>query len=138
MDSRKILKIASLIFVIGAVFFVYSTYNPSQNNLFVPCPIKYSTGYDCPGCGSQRAIHQIFHFNFYNAFRLNPLMVLSLPLIIYGLGLAIWNWVFDTRYRVKLFYSNVFIYTYFGLVILYWIARNLPFYPFNLLAPTEP
>ncbi len=138
MLSKKVFKIALLVITFGAVFFIYTSYNPSQNHFFVPCPIKYTTGYDCPGCGSQRAVHQLLHLNFYKAFRLNPLMVLSLPIIIYGLGIALWNWVFETRYRVSLFYSNIFIYTYFGLVVLYWIARNIPYYPFNLLSPTEP
>jgi len=136
MHSKKILKIALLVFAFGVVFFIYSSYDPSQSNFFIPCPIKYTTGYECPGCGSQRAIHELLNFNFYSAFRLNPFMILSLPLIIYGLGITIWNWIFKTHYRIRLFYSNLFIYLYFGAAILYWILRNIPYYPFNLLAPT--
>ena len=77
----------------------------------------------CPGCGSQRAIHQLLHFNIIDAFRLNPLMVLSLPIIFYGLLLQIWNFIFETKYRVSLFYSKLFIYGYFGAVLLYWICK---------------
>lgn len=63
-------------------------------------------------------------------------MVLSLPLIFYGLGLQVYNFIFETNFRVQLFYHKWFIYGYFGMVVLYWIVRNLPYYPFNLLAPT--
>ena len=134
---NKVLKITSLSLLLGGFLLLYGYYNPSQSSFFLSCPFKVITGYHCPGCGSQRAIHQLLHFNFLGAFRLNPLMVLSLPLIIYGLGLQVWNFIFETNYRVQLFYSKLFIYSYFGVVVLYWIARNVPFYPFNLLAPTE-
>ncbi len=125
-----------MILFLGGFFIIYSFYNPSQHSFFVPCPFKFATGYHCPGCGSQRAIHQLLHFNIISAFRFNPLMVLSLPLIFYGLGTQAWNFIFETRYRVNLFYSKLFIYGYFGFVVMYWILRNLPYYPFNLLAPT--
>ncbi len=137
MDTNKILKIALIIVILGGLFSLYHFFNPATHSYFIPCPFNYLTGYHCPGCGSQRAIHQLLHFNLISAFRLNPLMVLSLPLIIAGLGVNSWNFIFDTQHRVKLFYSNLFIYGYFGIAIIYWIVRNLPYYPFNLLAPTE-
>ncbi|SDX04637.1 DUF2752 domain-containing protein [Aequorivita viscosa] len=96
----------------------------------------YFTGFYCPGCGSQRAIHLLLHGDIIGAFRFNPLMVLTIPIMVYGVGITAANWIFGTSYRLLLFYSKVFIFGYFGLAILYWILRNLPFYPFNLLAPT--
>ncbi|MFT6126200.1 MAG: hypothetical protein ACJAVA_000663 [Flavobacteriaceae bacterium] len=134
---KKIVKLTLIAVVLGGLFSLYHFYNPSTHSYFIPCPFNFLTGYHCPGCGSQRAIHQLLHFNILAAFRLNPLMVLSLPLIIYGLGVNAWNFIFDTQHRIKLFYNKLFIYGYFGLAILYWIARNIPMYPFNLLAPTE-
>lgn len=135
--SNKFLKSALILIFFGGVFFVYTIYNPSQHSFFIPCPFNYITGYHCPGCGSQRAIHQLLHLNILNALRFNPFLVLSLPVIIYGLGIQIWNFIFETQFRFKLFYSKIFIYGYFGIAVLYWFLRNLPYYPFNLLAPTE-
>ncbi len=137
VDSNKLLKIALLVIFFGGIFYLYYLFNPSQHSIFLPCPFKYATGYHCPGCGSQRAIHQLAHGNLAAAFGFNPLMVLSIPLIVYGLGIKIWNYLFDTRHRVKLFYSSLFIYGYFGLVLVYWIVRNIPYEPFTFLAPTE-
>jgi hypothetical protein len=138
MHIKKYLKMALLLTSTGVIFLLFFYFNPSQNAFFIPCPVKYTTGYYCPGCGSQRALHQLTHLHVYNAFRLNPLLILSLPILIFSLGVTVWNWIFNTSYRVKLFYNNLFIYFYFGIVLLYWIARNISFYPFNLLAPTAP
>ncbi len=134
-DIKRIWKIALLVTLFGGFFLIYFSYNPSENSFFIPCPFHYITGFFCPGCGSQRAVHLLLHGDMVGAFRFNPLMVLTLPVLIYGMTITIANWIFETKYRLMLFYSNLFIYGYFGLAILYWILRNLPIYPFNLLAP---
>jgi hypothetical protein len=134
--SNKFIILSLLVGLLGGLFFVFYFFNPSQHSFFLPCPFKLITGYHCPGCGSQRAIHQLAHGNFSSAFGYNPLMVLSLPLLFYGFGIKIWNYLFATQKRAALFYSPIFIYGYFGIVLIYWILRNLPFAPFNLLAPS--
>ncbi|MBG42959.1 MAG: hypothetical protein CL530_03225 [Aequorivita sp.] len=136
-DTNKIWKLALIVTLFGGFFLIYFFYNPSENSFFIPCPFHYITGFFCPGCGSQRAIHLLLHGDLVGAFRFNPLMVLTLPILIYGLGITIANWFFGTKHRFMLFYSKLFIFGYFGFVILYWILRNLPFYPFNLLAPSN-
>ncbi len=135
LEATKTLKIALIFTVLGGFILIYYFFNPSTN-FFLPCPIYYTTGFYCPGCGSQRAIHLLLHGNIIGAFRFNPLMVLTLPLLIYGLGITVANWIFGTSYRFMLFYSKLFIFGYFGIAILYWVLRNLPFYPFNLLSPS--
>ncbi len=122
---------------LGGIIIIYSYFNPAQHSFFIPCPFNYVTGYHCPGCGSQRAIHQLLHLNILGALRFNPLLILSLPLIFLGVGVQIWNFIFETQYRIPLFYNNKFIYGYFIVVILYWILRNIPYEPFNLLAPAN-
>ncbi len=122
---------------LGGIIIIYSYFNPAQHSFFIPCPFNYVTGFHCPGCGSQRAVHQLLHLNILEALRLNPLLILSLPLIFLGVGVQIWNYIFETQYRINLFYNNKFIYGYFIVVILYWILRNIPYEPFNLLAPVN-
>lgn len=135
-DTNRFLKIALIASLLGGIFYIYFSFNPSHSSFFIPCPFHYLTGFYCPGCGSQRAIHLLLHGNVLGAFRFNPLMVLTLPLLVYGLGITVANWVFGTHYRFMLFYSKLFVFGYFGLAIAYWVVRNLSFYPFNLLAPT--
>ncbi|MCG2420124.1 DUF2752 domain-containing protein [Aequorivita sp. F47161] len=135
MQLKTFHKIGLITVLLLSFVFVYYFFNPASN-FFIPCPFHYLTGFYCPGCGSQRAIHLLLHGDVFGAFRFNPLMVLTLPILIYGLGLTLANWIFGTQKRFMLFYSKLFIFGYFGLAILFWILRNLPFYPFNLLAPT--
>ena len=137
MVSKRLFVVLVIIFSIVGLLTIYYFNNPSEHSFFIPCPFKFATGYHCPGCGSQRAIHQLLHLDIAAAFRLNPLMVLSLPLIFWGLGIMIWNYIYQTEYRVWLFYNKYFIYGYFGLAVVYWVVRNLPYYPFNLLAPNS-
>lgn len=134
MELTKTSKIALIATLLGGFIFIYYFFNPSKT-FFIPCPFHYITGLYCPGCGSQRAVHLLLHGDIWGAFRFNPLMVLTLPILVYGLGITLANWIFDTSRRFMLFYSKIFIFGYFGLAILYWVVRNLPFYPFNLLAP---
>jgi len=135
-NKKKIIVILLTILFGGLVIFFYLL-NPAKDSYFVSCPIKFTTGFYCPGCGSQRAIHELLHGNFKQAIHLNPLMIISLPIILYGLGITAWNFIFESHLRVKLFYNNLFVFGYFGVVVLYWILRNLPYYPFNLLAPSN-
>ncbi len=137
MVSKRILIVLVITIGIVGLLTIYYFNNPSEHSFFIPCPFKFATGYHCPGCGSQRAIHQLLHLDIVAAFRLNPLMVLSLPLIFWGLGVMIYNYINQTKHRVWLFYSKYFIYGYFGIAVVYWVARNLPYYPFNLLAPNS-
>lgn len=135
MDSKKIPIILLFTIAFGGALLLYFIFNPSEHSLFIACPFQYATGYHCPGCGSQRAIHQLLHGNISAAFWLNPLLLISLPLILFALGQKAYNFMFSTQYHVGLFYNKFFIYGYFGLAILFWILRNIPQYPFSLLAP---
>ena len=40
--------------------------------LFIPCPFKYFTHLDCPGCGFQRALLALFQGNFLKSFKQYP------------------------------------------------------------------
>lgn len=125
---RKTIIVLLVIILIVGLLSIYFLYNPSENTYFLKCPFKSITGYDCAGCGSQRALHQLLHSNVISAFKLNPLLIVSLPLIIYALYLKVHNYLFNTSYRVKLFYKKWFIYTFFGCALLFWIFRNTSWY----------
>ena len=57
---------------------IYALWDPSRN-LFPRCPFLALTGLECPGCGSQRAVHALLHGNISTAFGFNPLMIILLP-----------------------------------------------------------
>src|ERR1043165_6822442 len=55
--------------------------NPAYSRIFPPCPFYWLTGLYCPGCGSLRALHFLFHGQLCAALGMNPLLIFSLPLL---------------------------------------------------------
>ena len=111
--------------VAGAcVFALFFALNPSALWFCPPCPLYRTTGLFCPGCGSTRALHQLSHGNLWAAIRFNPLAVAALPVLALlvirpqpqWLG-ARWIWILLV------------------VVIAFGVLRNLPWYPWTLLAP---
>jgi hypothetical protein len=109
-------------------------FNPAGSNLYPSCPFYALTGFYCPGCGTLRGLHQLLHGHLAAAFGLNPLMVLTLPLMIY---IFISYALVGIRGRglPGLFLSPSLIWAIFWILMSYWVLRNIPLYPFTLLAP---
>ena len=125
---------AALCAVALAALVLLRVFNPATSGIFPPCPLRYLTGWYCPGCGSLRAIHQLLHGNVQAAWSLNPLAMILLPFIGYGLASHLLAAV-RGRGLPQVFLPAIWIRALCGLIILFGIARNLPFHPFELLAP---
>ena len=52
---------------------------PASENWPVKCLLYRFTGWQCPLCGSQRAIHEMLHGNVVEAWHYNPALWLALP-----------------------------------------------------------
>lgn len=109
-------------------------FDPATSGVFPPCPVHYLTGWYCPGCGSLRALHQLLHGNLQAAWAMNPLTILLLPFISYGLASHALAAV-RGRGLPRLFMPASCIQALGIVIVLFGIVRNLPFHPFNLLAP---
>jgi len=124
----KVLKYAigaavTLLFI--AALYVFYITDPQTQPLFPKCPFLMATGYECSGCGSQRAIHQLLHFNVGAALRYNSFMVLVLPYILLGVYLQYFG---GTARNPRL--ANIFFGRWSALIVLvfvltYWIFRNI-------------
>ncbi len=130
---KKILNIGLLIFFIGltVLFFVL---DPAKHNVFPRCLFNSITGYYCPGCGSQRAIHSLLHLDFAGVVSYNFLFIPAFLLIFYHYLHPVLNRIFNWKLP-NIFYFKSTPWIIFGFVIAFWILRNLPFYPFSILAP---
>lgn len=104
----------------------------SPNSIFPPCLFRAATGYYCIGCGATRALHALVHGDVFRAFAMNPLAVLMIPLAPMMAAHAN-GW----KPKPLLPLLRLISHPVFWLILLpaYWIARNLPWWPFTLLAP---
>lgn len=83
------------------------------------------TGLDCPGCGSQRAIHHLLHLDLKAAFLSNPLLVLAIPYLLLG-GYIEYFGGKEKYPRIKqLLYSQKAIVVVLVVIVVFWIGRNL-------------
>ena len=129
MNKNKIL-LAVLTMVITAFYFFW---NPSEITSLTLCPFKNFTGLYCPGCGGQRAFHQILHGNFVQAFHSNFLIYLFLPLFLFKIS----DELFETTISKFFLLNNKEIWIFLGFLICFTILRNLPLHPFNQLIPSD-
>jgi hypothetical protein len=129
MSTNKIL-LAVMTMVITAFYFFW---NPSEFTSLPLCPFKNLTGYYCPGCGGQRAFHQILHGNFVEAFQSNLLIYVFLPFFL----LKIADELLVTTISKKFLLRRKGIWIFLGFLIFFTILRNLPLYPFNQLIPLK-
>ena len=126
MDKKKLKRAgimlgALLLLAIPAkVFFIFY---PQVMSKLPPCPSKFLFGILCPGCGTTRALYCLSSGNIAGIFTNNALMPFALLLaaVLYIFP------EFSRHYRL----INIFTVT----VVIFMILRNLPWYPFTLLAP---
>lgn len=107
--------------IIGAILYFF---NP-ENAIWLPkCPIYILTGYECPGCGIQRALHQLLHLNIKKALGYNPFLAIALPYIIL---LLITRFVPANRLKRlrRICYHTTTIRVYTALTVIWWVVRNL-------------
>lgn len=104
----------------------------ARNSGLPPCPVHALTGLYCPGCGSTRCLHALLHGDLPLALAMNPLLVISLPLLgLMALNAAGWRPVWLTPLMRQLARPRLWLWVLPGYAVL----RNLPWPPFTALAP---
>ena len=135
MDATQNPKYFWILLAAGAAGLVLlRLFDPATSHLFPPCPLRALTGWYCPGCGSLRALHQLLLGNFRAAFALNPFAVISLPFLLYG-AVSYASYTLRGKYLPRVLVPAPWIQTLAVALLMFTVARNLPVYPFVLLAP---
>ena len=109
-------------------------FDPAASGIFPPCPVHYLTGLYCPGCGSLRALHAMLHGNLHEAWAMNPLTIVVLPFLTYGVASQFLLQVRGKGLPEVTLPAN-WIRALGVAIVLFGVVRNLPLHPFNLLAP---
>lgn len=104
---------------------LYSHYDPALSTYFPKCPIFSFTGIQCPGCGSQRAVHQLLQFQFSESFAFNPLVIIFLPYILLGwIAQVFKNYPAMELIRIRLYGVHA-AYIILTIVVIFTIIRNI-------------
>lgn len=121
--SRRVVRLLLLALCVGAGVVVYYNIDPAQSAFAPKCAFRLLTGYDCPACGGQRALHALLHGRWRDALLFNPFLILSLPYaaaVCYasfcksGVAQSLNRFV---RHRAV-------VWSYVALFFVWWVVRN--------------
>ena len=118
---RRIL-LTLIILLGGATLYVL---DPARHVFMPKCIFRTLTGWNCPGCGLQRAAHALLHGRFGEALQYNYFLFAALP---YLLAVMYMEWIAKGERRQQLrrvLYHRHVLYTYIALYLLWWIVRNI-------------
>lgn len=120
INKKYLIYILLVCAFLGSLFI----FNPLSSSWFIKCPFHAITGYDCPGCGTQRLIYHLLHGDFHTAFCYNPFfIVVVIPTL---LTLAILHFASKRGRKFSDFIAGqpIFVITMFIITIAWWILRN--------------
>ena len=139
-NRRTLLTRGGLIAVAGllamAGIYIVATNPPTDDSYYPKCVSYQLTSIHCPGCGSTRALHAVLNLQFAQAFAYNAVMVALIPFGLFALVRNLWHWAWGTtpgRLPGFIWFPRIIA----AVFILFWIFRNIPVYPVELLAPHE-
>jgi hypothetical protein len=100
--------------------------DPHDPHSFFPvCPFRLLTGWNCPGCGGLRMIHDVLHGHLATAAADNVLLLVGIPLAA--------CWVLLCRRRGRSPLTLPAAAAVAGTLMAWTVVRNLPGFP---LVPT--
>jgi len=132
ISLRKYVITVTLVAISGSLLYFF--FDPALSDFFPKCIFHSLTGFDCPGCGSQRAIHALLHGEVIKAADMNLLVVLFLPLLFYSAVITVGNLFFHRGWSQPIFNSPFFVKSVLVVVLSFWLLRNLPVSPLRWLS----
>ncbi len=121
MRRSLLLVVAGLVMLV--LGFIYYALDPSTSDAFPRCSFLSLTGYKCPGCGSQRAVHALLNGDVAGAFRFNALLMIAVP----WMGLCLF--AESRRTRNPRLYARLnpelLMSLFLALTLSWWLLRNI-------------
>jgi len=124
------LTVAGVVF--GRVLLI--DFEPAIRGFSPGCHFHRLTGLHCPGCGGTRAFFALLKGDLALSWRMNPLLLVGLGIGLIFAAASVW----ERRTRRELKWARISAkagWTMLGLVLVFWVVRNIPHWPFTLLAP---
>ena len=116
--------VITVVIVLLLVFgFIYYAIDPATSTVFPRCTFLTLTGYKCPGCGSQRAIHALLNGDIKGALGYNAMLIVAIPWI------ALCLFAEGQRTRRPRLYERLnaplLIWLFLVAVLAWWLLRNI-------------
>nr|WP_246216852.1 DUF2752 domain-containing protein [Mycobacterium botniense] len=100
----------------------------AQRWLYPRCPFKLLTGWDCPGCGGLRMVHDLLHGELVAALADNGFLLLGIPVLA--------GWLLSRRHRGEPALPTAAVVTIAVAAAVWTLLRNLPGFPLIPAPPT--
>lgn len=97
---------------------------PSIN---IPC-LMHLFGFNCPFCGGTRCAGALLNFDIKTAFYYNPMVVIVAVFFAFYLIWCLISCLKKDYRPPRLKIGNTGIYIIIGIILLFTVVRNLPFY----------
>ncbi|MDD7342165.1 MAG: DUF2752 domain-containing protein [Bacteroidales bacterium] len=124
-SSRLWRRLCALVVVAAAAVLAvaYAWLDPATFPLFPKCIFKSLTGFSCPGCGLQRALHATLHGHLAEAWHYNAMLpVLAAVLAAYATS-GLWQRRWPRLWAVL--NSPWAAMAVLTTIVLWWLLRNL-------------
>jgi hypothetical protein len=126
---------AALLTGFAVVGFLLLVHGPHAS-FWPDCLFHQLTGLHCVGCGMTRALHATLEGNLIKAFGFNPVVMGML-----AIGILAVLWELFARLsgrplplRPRMGWRGVWV--IIGVLLLFWVLRNVALWPFTMLAPS--
>jgi hypothetical protein len=116
--------------LLAALFLV----DPAGCPFYPQCLFHRLTGWNCPGCGSLRGMHQLLHGHLLTALRCNAPLMLSLPLAAFYSLRQFSRWRAGRPVTFPAIRPGAML-LFVGALAVFTIVRNIPCAPFIYLSP---
>lgn len=121
---RRVLTVSAVLAGGGLLYYLWGR----VTGLYMPCLFHLVTGLYCPGCGITRMLSALLEGSFVVAFRSNPAVFLLLPFLAAELALYLWRFLRGALKPPSRLH-NLLRYGALGLLLLFGVLRNLPWFP---------
>ena len=133
-QNKRLRLLVSIGTPLGAILFLASVLWTKKTP---PCFFWELTGLYCFGCGAGRCLLALLRFDIYAAFRFHPLLILLLPFMAYYFCKLYFAFLIGRDlFPLPEIKGRAFGIAVLVAVIAFGVLRNIPVFPFTLLAPT--
>ena len=115
---------------VGLVFLALN--NPAETSWLPPCIFLKLTGFECPGCGSTRCLHEVLRGNLSTAMNLNVLSIIAMPWLLWRFGKWLVGRSPTTSQRDYRFIIGIGV-----CVVVFGVLRNIDYAPFTYLSAAK-